>query len=171
MESQRDREAVGTTPEAELAAVRRALHRPHVEYPAPPWWVWPLQGLVVSAYTASFALDQPWPGLILMFGALFVSFGLIVYITRMRGNFPDVRTMPTPLRNEMISTWIQVIALGLLVIATWAALGVVPAVVFAGVAYTGIMYLHQRRHDAIASLIIAASDDDSSTTALSDSTT
>ncbi|MEM1331966.1 MAG: hypothetical protein AAGG08_00785 [Actinomycetota bacterium] len=155
MESDAEQRPSGESPADELAAVRRALIRPHVDYPDPPWWTWFASGLTASGYAASFALEQPWPGTLLMSVSLAGSFGLIWFITRQRGNFPDITSMPRELRREALATWLRIGLLAVAVIACWHAVSVPVAIVFAGVGHAAVLFAHQRRHDSIAARLRA----------------
>ncbi|MEM8746435.1 MAG: hypothetical protein AAGF91_07010 [Actinomycetota bacterium] len=155
MESDADERAVGRRPADELLDVRRATLRPHLEYPAPPGWVWPTLGAAAALYTWSWALDQPAPGLPVMVVALAINFWVVAHITRRRGVFPEFSTMPRPLRREAFRAWALVAVLAAIVIVSWQMVSPVVATIISAVGFPAIMYTHQRRHDAIAREIAA----------------
>ena len=148
MESHPERPPSGRSPADELGDIRRGMHRVHLAAPPTPSWVWPTFGFAAAIYTWSFTLDPP-ANLPVMVCSLAITFGVLGYLTRRRGNFPSFSAMPSELRREAIATWIQVAALAALVIALWHTVGATIATLVAGVAFAIIMFLHQRRHEAI----------------------
>ena len=157
MESDQDESADRQSPEAELAEIRRAVQRPHLDYPDTPAWTYVTTGACAALYTWSWSLGQPYPGLLVMTAAIAGIFVIIGHITRMRGVFPEFSTMPASLKREAYLAWGLILVLAPIVWVTWRWVGVMPAVVLSGVAFAIIMYIHQRRHDAVVASIKASS--------------
>ncbi len=151
MESSSGRFGFGSSPQAELDEVRRATERAHLVYPASPIWVWPVVGISAAVLTWSYALEQPFPGMLVFWAGLAICWWVVFRLTKSRGVFPSYSTMPGPLRREVILAWIQTAILVPVVIGLWRLFGPEVASILAGVAFAAVTYLHQRRYDAVAS--------------------
>lgn len=150
MESTSGSFGFGSAPEGELDEVRRSTERPHLVYPDSPLWVWPVVGLSAAVLTWSYALDQPFPGMLVFWTGVAICWWVVFRTTKSRGVFPSMSTMPKPLKREVVLAWVLTAALVPIVIGLWRLVGPEAASILAGVAFAGLMYLHQRRYDAVA---------------------
>ena len=141
--------------EQDLIEIERARLAPYQAFAKDPMWVWPIIGLMVFAFMASWALEpMAVPIVVTMLYAAGLG-ALIAIMARRRGVHPPMRfdQMPPSLRRELFIFWglctVGGVGIALLQLATgWVVAGAAAGV---AIAIVGMLY-HARYRARVAEM-------------------
>ena len=142
--------------EQELIDIERARLAPYEAAATDPMWIWPLIGVLVFLYLASWSLETALCGTIATVLYCVGLLAILGHAARRRGVQPPLRTgaMPAPLRRELFVFWGLSALVAGAVVATQVLAGWFVAAAVAGVATAlGGSWFQRRYRSRVADLV------------------